>query len=116
MTTSTVSTVTPADVAEVTKAPVPASRPMGNAGRKAVADLKKAREAKKKAEADIKDAEARVWEALAGARKGTLAGMTIVRVQAGSNSHFDRDVLKTAFPEAYKLAYRETHYDSLRVL
>lgn len=116
MTNSTATaTATPAIVAEVTTKPIPASRPLGNEGRSAVAALKKAREDKKKADAAIKDAEARVWAALAGSRTGTIAGMTVVRVQAGSNSHFDRDTLKTAFPEAYDAALRVTTYDSLRL-
>lgn len=112
MTTTTTAPVTPSDVAAVT---IPASRPLANEGRSAVAALKKAREDKKDAEARIKDAEARVLAALAGARAGTIAGMTVVRLQPGSNSHFDRDVLATAYPEAFTAAMRKTTYDSIRL-
>lgn len=115
MTLSTTTTATPADVAEVTAPVVPASRPLANAGRKAVADLRKAREDKRDAEDRIKDAEARVRQFLAGSRSGTIAGQTVVRVVAGSNSHFDRQTLATAYPEAYEAALRVTEYDSLRL-
>jgi hypothetical protein len=117
MTNSTIAPVaSPATVAEVTVKPVPASRELSNAGRKAAAELSKARADVKAAKERAEAAEAVILAELDGARKGTVGGMTVVRLQAGSNSHFDRDVLATAYPEAFTAALRKTTYDSIRTL
>lgn len=111
----TTTTATPAAVAAVAPTKAPEHRELSNAGRAAVKALREAREAKKAAEAAIKAAEAAIRAELDGAKKGTVGGLPVVRVVPGSNSHFDRDTLSTAYPEAYEAALRVTTYDSLRL-
>jgi hypothetical protein len=110
----TIATATPATVAVAVKA-TPKHKELSNAGRAAAKALRVAREAKKAAEAAIKEAEATIRAELDGATAGTVGGLPVVRVVPGSNSHFDRDTLSTAYPEAYEAALRVTTYDSLRL-
>lgn len=68
----------------------------------------KALEAKKQA------AEAAIREALAGNDVGLINGVERVRVQHRNLSKIDREMLKTAFPEAHDAALVESSYTVLQ--
>lgn len=68
----------------------------------------KALEAKKAA------AETAIRELLAGATVGHINGVERVRVQHRNMSKIDRDMLKTAFPEAYEACMVESPYTVLQ--
>ena len=68
----------------------------------------KALEAKKQA------AEAAIREALAGSDVGLINGVERVRVQHRNLSKIDRELLKTAFPEAHEAALVESSYTVLQ--
>jgi hypothetical protein len=68
----------------------------------------KALEAKKQA------AEAAIREALAGHDVGLINGVERVRVQHRNLSKIDRELLKTAFPEAHDASLVESSYTVLQ--
>lgn len=74
----------------------------------------------KKAEALAKEqkelAELALREALGEHLEGTINGAVVVKVVNGRNTHFDREVMKELYPEAYEATIRETLYNYLKTL
>ncbi len=74
----------------------------------------------KKAEAQAKEqkelAELALREILGENLEGTIGGVVVVKKVNGRNTHFDRELMKQAYPEAYFATIRETLYDYLKTL
>jgi len=83
---------------------------------KALAAFNKAKAAEAKAKALKAKAEAVLREALGEAQAGIVEGVVAVRVVHGSNTHFDRELMKANFPEAFEATLRSTEYDYLKTL
>ena len=81
-----------------------------------LADFRKAKQAEAKAKKAKALAEAKLREALGNSLEGLVEGAVVVKVVAGRNTHFDREVLEEMFPEAYQATIRETLYDYLKTL
>lgn len=58
-------------------------------------------------------AEKAIRDALAGRDVGMINGVERVRVSHRNRSNIDRELLKTAFPEAYEATITETQYSVL---
>ena len=74
----------------------------------------------KQAEAEAKkakaEAEAELFAFLGDARVALIGKHIALRVVAGKNTSFDREVMKTSYPEAYTVCLKETAYDYLKVV
>jgi hypothetical protein len=74
----------------------------------------------KKAEALAKEqkelAELALREVLGTHLEGTFNGAVVVKVVNGKNTHFDREMMKELFPEAYEATLKETLYNYLKTL
>jgi hypothetical protein len=58
-------------------------------------------------------AEKAIRDALAGRDVGMINGVERIRVSHRNRSNIDRELLKTAFPEAYEATITETQYSVL---
>lgn len=85
-------------------------------GKKALADFRNAKKAEALAKEQKEMAELALREALGDHKEGLVEGMVVVKVVNGKNTHFDRELMKEVFPEAYGATLRETLYDYLRTL
>lgn len=85
-------------------------------GRQALANFRKAKEAETKAKEAKQLAELELRQALGGAVEGLIEGAVVVKVVAGRNTHFDREMLSEMFPEAFQATLRSTEYDYLKTL
>lgn len=83
---------------------------------KALATFNKAKAAEAKAKALKAKAEEILREALGEAKAGIVDGIVAVRVVNGKNTHFDRELMKENFPEAFEATLRSTEYDYLKTL
>lgn len=83
---------------------------------KALATFNKAKEAEAKAKALKAKAEVILREALGEAKAGIVEGVVAVRVVNGRNTHFDRELMLTNYPEAYEATLKTTEYDYLKTL
>jgi hypothetical protein len=83
---------------------------------KALTTFNKAKAAEAKAKALKSKAEAILREALGEAKAGVVEGVVAVRVVNGANTHFDRELMKSLFPEAYEATLKTTEYDYLKTL
>jgi hypothetical protein len=45
-----------------------------------------------------------------------VEGIVVVKVVAGRNTHFDREMMKEIFPEAFEATLRSTEYTYLKTL
>lgn len=79
-----------------------------------IVEFNEAKAAMKALEARKSAAEAAIREALAGNDVGTINGVERVRVQHRNRSNIDRELLKTAFPEAYEATQVESPYTVLQ--
>lgn len=80
---------------------------------KAVADLVTLRESIRQLEAQKKEVEALIKEALGEAKVGTIAGVKRVELKDSQATSFDRAMLLSAYPEAYEKTLRVTPYTKL---
>ncbi len=85
-------------------------------GKKALADFRDAKKAEALAKEQKELAELALREALGDHKEGLVEGMVVVKVVNGKNTHFDRELMKEIYPEAYQATLRETLYDYLRTL
>lgn len=83
---------------------------------KALSAFNKAKQAEAKAKALKAKAEAILREALGEAKVGIVEGVVAVRVVNGSNTHFDRELMKSLYPEAFEATLKTTEYDYLKTL
>jgi hypothetical protein len=83
---------------------------------KALSAFNKAKQAEAKAKALKAKAEAVLREALGEFQVGIVDGIVAVRVVHGSNTHFDRELMKSTYPEAFEATIRSTEYDYLKTL
>ncbi len=84
--------------------------------RKALADFRKAKEAEAKAKEAKAEAEAQLRIALGDSIEGLVEGAVVVKVVAGRNTHFDREMLEQVYPEAFATTIRSTEYTYLKTL
>ena len=75
-----------------------------------------AKKAKKEAEKVMRDAEAKLRNALGEALTGNVNGVPAVKVVASKNSHINKEVLETEFPEIYAQTLVTTPYTYLKTL
>ena len=83
---------------------------------KALTIFNKAKAAEAKAKALKAKAEAILRAELGSAKAATVEGVVAVRVVNGSNSHFDRELMKELYPEAFTATLKTTEYDYLKTL
>lgn len=103
-------------MATKTKAKAKAEVELSEVALVALANFNKAKAAEAKAKALKAQAEETLREALGEAIHGTMDGVVVVKVVAGTNSHFDRKALLENYPEAYHATYQETPYTYLKTL
>ncbi len=65
-------------------------------------------------EVDKAEAEKALRDLLGEAQVGTINGVERVRIASRVTSKIDRDLLKTAFPEAFEVTYVQTPYTVLQ--
>ncbi len=78
-----------------------------------IAEYNSVKVALKELEGKKATAEKAIRDALAGNDVGTINGVERVRVSHRNRSNIDRELLKTAFPEAYEATMTETQYTVL---
>lgn len=86
---------------------------LGAKAQKAVADLVRVREAIRELEAQKKEVEATIRQALGEAKVGVINGVKRVELKDGSTTYFDRELLKTEYPEAFENTLRVTPYTKI---
>lgn len=84
--------------------------------RKALLAFSKAKSAETKAKEAKAKAEAILREALGEATKGTLDGVAVLSVVSSKNTSFDRELMKSLYPEAYEATLRETAYTYIKTI
>lgn len=72
-----------------------------------------AKQAEKAAKAAKAEAEAILRDMLGDSVEATINGISALKVQFRTNSHIDKDTLKSAFPEAYEATLVTTPYTFL---
>ena len=106
MTTATVTTTSKVEVTEVVTNLDPSVEAL-------IVDFNEAKAAIKALEAKKQAAETALREALNGNEVGHINGVERVRVSHRNMSKVDRELLKTAFPEAYSATLVESGYTVL---
>ena len=89
---------------------------LSEAGANAVKAFNKAKLAEAKAKALKAKAEEIIRAELGASVEGMIGGLTAVKVVAGSNTHFDRELLQTVYAEAYEATLRKTSYTFVKTL
>ena len=109
-------TTTKSKAVAKTKVSKPSTIELSEAGVKAVKAFIKAKNAEAKAKALKAEAEA-LLRAELGAVAGTTAtiqGVPVASIVGGKNTHFDRDLMKTAYTEAYEACLQATEYTDIQ--
>ena len=107
MTTATVTTTSKVEIIEIITDLDPTMEAK-------IVEFNEAKAAIKALEAKKQAAEAAIREALKGNNIGFINGVERVRVSHRNMSKIDRDLLKTAFPEAYEATLKESPYTVLQ--
>ena len=107
MTTSTVTTTSKVEIIEIITDLDPAMEAM-------IVEFNEAKAAIKAIEAKKQAAETAIREALKGNEIGTINGVERVRIAHRNLSKINRELLKTAFPEAYSASLEESAYTVLQ--
>ena len=79
-----------------------------------IVEFNEAKAVIKAAEAKKSAAEAQIRELLAGCDIGSINGIERIRVQHRNMSKIDRELLKTAFPEAHEAVMIQSSYTVLQ--
>ena len=79
-----------------------------------IVEFNEAKAAIKALEAKKSEAEAAIRDALAGNDVGRINGVERIRVQHRNMSKVDRELLKTAFPEAHEATLIQSSYTVLQ--
>ena len=79
-----------------------------------IVEFNEAKAAIKEAEAKKASAEAQIRELLGGSDVGTIDGVERIRVQHRNLTKIDRELLKTAFPEAHEATQIVSSYTVLQ--
>lgn len=85
-------------------------------GKQALADFRNAKKAEALAKEQKEKAELALREALGDHKEGMVEGIVVVKLVGGKNTHFDRELMKEAYPEAFMATLRETIYTYLKTL
>jgi len=86
---------------------------LGVKAQKAVADLVTLRDAIKQLEAQKKESEAVIREALGEAKVGFIKGVKRVELKDGKTTYFDRALLESDYPDAFTNTLRVTPYTKI---
>lgn len=78
--------------------------------------FRNAKKAEAQAKLDKEQAELALREILGDKMEATMNGLVVLKKVNGKNTHFDRELMKEAYPEAYFATIRETLYDYLKTL
>jgi hypothetical protein len=89
---------------------------LSEVGANAVKAFNKAKQAEAKAKALKAQAEEIIRAELGQSVEGMIGGLVAVKVVAGSNTHFDRELLQTVYAEAYEATIRKTAYTFVKTL
>lgn len=100
--------------AVVTKVNGKAAVELSEAGVKALKAFNKAKEAEAKAKANKAKAEAILRAELGEALTATIQGVAVASVIASKNTHFDRDLMREVYPEAFEATLRTTEYTYIK--
>lgn len=83
--------------------------------REAIKRFNEAKELADKAEAQKKEAEAVLRQALGEATVATVGGIVAFQLIAKTNTYVNAKALKVDFPEAYEATQYQTSYDFIKV-
>jgi predicted phage-related endonuclease len=83
--------------------------------KEALATLIAVKEQIKALEAQKAQAESVLKDAIGENDRAIVAGVGSFSMRAGSNTWFDRELMKTTFPDAFAKCLRTTEYKALRV-
>jgi hypothetical protein len=84
--------------------------------RQAIADFTEAANAEKEAKAKKAQAEEVLRKAIGLAEFATIGGVAVYKIEHRNRTDIKRDVLKTAFPEAWEKASYENPYDFVAIV
>jgi antitoxin (DNA-binding transcriptional repressor) of toxin-antitoxin stability system len=87
---------------------------LSEAGVKALKAFNKAKASEAKAKAIKAKAEAILRAELGEAVVATIQGLSVASLVASKNTHFDRELMKSAYPEAFEATLRTTEYDYIK--
>lgn len=87
---------------------------LSEAGVKALKAFNKAKATEAKAKATRAKAEAILRAELGKAVVATIQGLAVASVVSSKNTHFDRELMKSAYPEAFEATLRTTEYDYIK--
>jgi antitoxin (DNA-binding transcriptional repressor) of toxin-antitoxin stability system len=87
---------------------------LSEAGIKALKAFNKAKASEAKAKALKAKAEAILRAELGKAVTATIEGVAVASVVASKNTHFDRELMRDVFPEAFEATLRTTEYTYIK--
>lgn len=87
---------------------------LSEAGVKALKAFNKAKASEARAKAVKAKAEAILRAELGEAVTATIQGVSVASVIASKNTHFDRDLMREVFPEAFEATLRTTEYTYIK--
>jgi hypothetical protein len=87
---------------------------LSEAGVKALKAFNKAKASEAKAKATKAKAEAILRAELGKASVATIQGLAVASLVASKNTHFDRELMKSVYPEAFEATLRTTEYDYIK--
>jgi hypothetical protein len=87
---------------------------LSEAGVKALKAFNKAKASEARAKASKAKAEAILRAELGEAAVATIQGIAVASVVASQNTHFDRDLMREVYPEAFSATLRVTKYDYIK--
>lgn len=98
------------------KTATPKSIELSLEGQALLQAFRDAKKAEAQAKLDKEQAEIALREMLGESVEATVNGLTVIKKVNGRNTHFDRELMREAYPEAYFATIRETLYDYLKTL
>ena len=87
---------------------------LSEAGINALKAFNKAKATEAKAKASKAKAEAILRAELGKAVTATIEGVAVASVVASKNTHFDRELMRDVFPEAFEATLRTTEYTYIK--
>jgi hypothetical protein len=87
---------------------------LSEAGINALKAFNKAKATEAKAKASKAKAEAILRAELGKAVTATIEGVAVASVVASKNTHFDRELMREAYPEAFEATLRTTEYTYIK--
>lgn len=89
---------------------------LSEAGVLALAKFNKAKKAEARAKALKAEAQALLEAELGSSTQATVQGVVALKVVAGTNTSFDRELMAEVYPEAFEATLRSTSYTYIKTL